>query len=353
MQIAVFGSWHDSHVKEWGLVDRPAFINAAASIGSAIVRNGHTLLVGGDSENTADFHAATAVVATLGASYPKPRIRIIGARDRGPAFQELRRNAPSLFTEQFVPADNWASVKVFQAKEADGLVILAGANGSLQAGLTAGALGKRLVCVGSFGGAAKRLNELFMLSRPWWGNSIPTATELGFLQNPWSDCLLNQIASLARFDNKPKILIIHGRSEDRWELKNYLQNSLGLPEPTIMAERISPGEALPIKFEQLASEVDGAIAIATPDDFGGLQAAVDRLTTSERRARQNVWLEVGWFWGRLGRGRVLILSRGELSMPSDLYGIESYQYSTHPTERIHEIQSFVQHVLSGTNRTPN
>ena len=30
------------------------------------------------------------------------------------------------------------------------------------------------------------------------------------------------------------------------------------------------------------------------------------------------WLEAGWFWGRLGRENLLVLSRGEIEFPSDL-----------------------------------
>ena len=347
MQIAVLGSWSSSDVGEWGLVDHSGFITAARAIGAVIVGNGHSLIVGGDSQNTADFHAVNGALAALGASCTNPRIQVIAARDRGPQFQELRRKTPGLFTEQFVPADNWAAVKAFQTREADGLVILGGAHGALQAGLTAAVCGKRLVCVGSFGGAAKRLNELFMISRQSWGHSIPDRSELGLFQNPWSEFLLNRIPPCLRIDNRPRILIIHGRSDDRYELKNYLQNSHGLPEPIIMAERILPGELLPAKFEQLASEVDAAIALGTPDDFGGLNASGDSRETTEMRARQNVWLEVGWFWGRLGRGRVLILSRGDVAFPSDLSGIEAYKYSGRPSDRVLEIQSFVRRVSSG------
>jgi len=344
MHIAVLGSWDGSYVDQWGLIDRPGFIEAASSIGAAIVELGHALIVGGDAEHTADFHAAKAAVATLGNSSTRARIQIIGARDRGPAFGKLRQQAPGLFTEHFVPAEDWASVKVFQTLEADGLVVLAGARGTLQAGLTAAVSNKRLVPVGSFGGAARRLNELFMMSRQWWGNSIPQPAELGSLQNPWSEIMLRQITSFLKVNNKPKLLIIHGRSDDRWELKNHLQNILGLPEPVIMSERISPGEALPVKFEQLASEVDGAIALGTPDDFGGLTTEGTARKIKEKRARQNVWLEVGWFWGRLGRGRILMLSRGGITIPSDLYGIESYEYNAHPSERTVQIQAFVRQI---------
>ena len=49
------------------------------------------------------------------------------------------------------------------------------------------------------------------------------------------------------------------------------------------------------------------------------------------RTDDHVWVEVGWFWGRLGRDRVLLLVRGDVEMPSDLLGIEHGTYKTSPT----------------------
>ncbi len=43
--------------------------------------------------------------------------------------------------------------------------------------------------------------------------------------------------------------------------------------------------------------------------------------TEHDRARQNVVLETGYFMGKLGRERVIILSNGDLEFPSDLQGI--------------------------------
>ncbi|WP_312865064.1 TIR domain-containing protein [Rhizobium leguminosarum] len=40
-----------------------------------------------------------------------------------------------------------------------------------------------------------------------------------------------------------------------------------------------------------------------------------------QRARQNVIFERGYFAGKLGRGRVCLLRKGEVEIPSDLFGI--------------------------------
>jgi predicted nucleotide-binding protein len=41
------------------------------------------------------------------------------------------------------------------------------------------------------------------------------------------------------------------------------------------------------------------------------------------RARENVWFEVGYCFGKLNRksGRVIIISVGDVKFPSDLHGV--------------------------------
>ena len=62
------------------------------------------------------------------------------------------------------------------------------------------------------------------------------------------------------------------------------------------------------------------------------------------RARQNVWVEVGWFWGRLGRSRVLLLVRGDVETPSDLDGLFFFRYRRSVSERKSEINRFLAQV---------
>jgi len=59
--------------------------------------------------------------------------------------------------------------------------------------------------------------------------------------------------------------------------------------------------------------------LLTPDDSVWPSSA----TKSDKRARQNVILELGYFLGKLDRrtGRVLLLYKGELELPSDLNGV--------------------------------
>ena len=87
-------------------------------------------------------------------------------------------------------------------------------------------------------------------------------------------------------------------------------------------------------------QVDAAIALVTPDDRGGLRTDSD--AGLRGRARQNVWVEVGWFWGRLGRARVLLLGKKGVELPSDLSGLLVGQFDDTPTACEAEICQWIE-----------
>ena len=115
---------------------------------------------------------------------------------------------------------------------------------------------------------------------------------------------------------KPRAFIVHGHDQNtKLELKNFLQNRLHLEEPIILSELPSKGLTIMEKFEKHANNIDIAFAILTPDDIlneGG-----------DGRARQNVIFELGYFLGAIGRktGRVIVLKKGNVEIPSDLQGV--------------------------------
>jgi predicted nucleotide-binding protein len=119
----------------------------------------------------------------------------------------------------------------------------------------------------------------------------------------------------------PRPFIVHGHDETaKLALKNYLQNILGLPEPLILHEQASHGRLLLEKFEYYAAEAQLVFVLLTPDD---LPAVGHEPNTEKRRARQNVIFELGYFLAILRRssGRVLILHKGQLDLPSDISGL--------------------------------
>jgi CheY-like chemotaxis protein len=119
----------------------------------------------------------------------------------------------------------------------------------------------------------------------------------------------------------PRAFIVHGHDEaTKLALKNYVQNTLGWPEPIVLHERPSQGRAIIEKFERYAAEAQVVFVLLTPDDSAADPASGNAV---KRRARQNVIFEMGYFLGALGRrsGRVLLLHKGPLDLPSDIAGV--------------------------------
>ena len=118
-----------------------------------------------------------------------------------------------------------------------------------------------------------------------------------------------------------RIFIVHGLNDAaKYELKNYVQNTLQLGEPVILHEQPSMGRTIIEKFEEHAKDVDVVFVLLTPDDK--LCSPSDTAIVKQR-ARQNVIFELGYFYGKLqrGSGRVLLLYQGDLDLPSDISGI--------------------------------
>jgi len=72
------------------------------------------------------------------------------------------------------------------------------------------------------------------------------------------------------------------------------------------------------KFEQEVANIAFAIVLMSPDDLG---ATVAHATEQNLRARQNVIYELGYFQAKLGRAKVSLLRKGNVEIPSDIYGI--------------------------------
>ena len=157
----------------------------------------------------------------------------------------------------------------------------------------------------------------------------------------WVECMvrgMNQEMSDDKFitkiperrESKPmaslRSFIVHGHDEvAKLGLKDYLQNTLSLPEPIILHQQPNKGRTVIEKFEECSEDVDVAFVLLTPDDIGGIPEGEQR-----ERARQNVIFELGFFVGRFGRrsGRIIVLHKGDLEIPSDLAGVVYIEISS-------------------------
>jgi Zn-dependent protease with chaperone function len=136
------------------------------------------------------------------------------------------------------------------------------------------------------------------------------------------------------------VLIIHGH--DRLallELKDFLYSKFPHVVPQLMVSTTAGTMCMPEKFEEVARDAQGAIALLTPDD---VSAAEDSASPAQGRARQNVILEIGWSWARFGRARCLLLARGALEIPSDLSGADVYPFERSPSECSESLRAFIE-----------
>lgn len=354
MRVAVLGSWREDDVQAWRLRGtREAFQEACRLIGAEVVSRGHSLIIGSASLKTADGAALQGALEHLkGGAETSDVPRILVTRPDGSpsngdsTLRDLQRLMPGLMVEYPVEASSWAAVKLVQTQLADALILVGGAEKTEQAGLTAAVSKKPLACIGSFGGAAFALNDRFFRAPTLWGYEPAQTRSLLHLQAPFSDHVLKEALKRAWIEGAPKLMIIHGRSPDRDLLKQYLSPYSG--SVVVLSDEYGATEPIPIKFERYASSVDGAIALVTPDDFGGLASAPE---APGPRARENVWVEVGWFWGRRGRSKLLLMTKGTVSMPSDLGGVEHVQYTESPLEEQAQrtIQKFIARLRSASD----
>lgn len=136
------------------------------------------------------------------------------------------------------------------------------------------------------------------------------------------------------FDSK-EVFIVHGHNETvKTQLKGLL-SALGL-QPIILSEQTHHGRTIIEELEYYAATCSFAFVLMTPDDIAG-----EGEEKAFRRARQNVVLELGWFMGRLGRGNVILVSHGEVELPSDVHGILYLPFKTD----IHEVSTEISRQL--------
>lgn len=129
-----------------------------------------------------------------------------------------------------------------------------------------------------------------------------------------------------------KVFIVHGRDESKkFELSCFLYEQ-GL-KPVILHEQVNNGQTIIEKIES-NSDVACAIILLTPDDEGRLRNSEKSLKT---RARQNVIFEAGYFMGKLGRNRTIILSGVEETM-SDIQGVVYLDLNNYKSDLLKELK---------------
>lgn len=130
-----------------------------------------------------------------------------------------------------------------------------------------------------------------------------------------------------------RMFIVHGHDG---ELKQAVARIIEKQEieAVVLSEKANIGRTIIEKFEDYA-DVDGAICLFTADDLGKERNG----SLENARARQNVIFETGFFMGKLGRDRVMILVDKDVEIPSDLSGVVYTSSSNWELELLKEVKA--------------
>lgn len=116
-----------------------------------------------------------------------------------------------------------------------------------------------------------------------------------------------------------RVFVVHGHDNEMKSAVARMLEKLGL-EAVILHEQDNKGKTIIEKFEANA-DVGFAVVLFSPDDMAFGKSSSCEL--ARPRARQNVILELGYFYGKLGRGNVVTLFREaeNFEFPSDILSV--------------------------------
>jgi predicted nucleotide-binding protein len=134
-----------------------------------------------------------------------------------------------------------------------------------------------------------------------------------------------------KVDERPtSTFVVHGHDEDFLHDVAEFVKGLGI-EPIIMKDVGGASTSLIEKFFEVGGSAKYAIILLSGDDFGVSRTQFETSGVGERalqyRARQNVVLELGYFYGLLGWENVFVLEKAppkvfpNFERPSDLNGV--------------------------------
>lgn len=129
-----------------------------------------------------------------------------------------------------------------------------------------------------------------------------------------SEAIAKPISFLPVADEK-RIFIVHGHNEACLKMLEAYLREIGLT-PVILKKLARNGIDNILNQISENTNVMCAILLFTADDKG--RALTEK--SFRKRARQNVVFEAGYFIGKLGKEKVLMMSEKDIELPSDLGG---------------------------------
>jgi predicted nucleotide-binding protein len=167
-------------------------------------------------------------------------------------------------------------------------------------------------------------NPAFAGQRPAGGKSVGLARDIASQRRSAGDESERPAA------NPESVFIAHGHDETFLNQVEAYIRELGI-EPVVLRRIGGPSQSLFQKFLQWGKETRFAIVLLSADDLGAARYQFEASGVGDRalqfRARQNVILEMGFFYGHLGWENVFVLYKNpdkvfpNFERPSDLEGV--------------------------------
>lgn len=132
--------------------------------------------------------------------------------------------------------------------------------------------------------------------------------------------------------------VVHGRNDkERKKVERALRRAN--VDPIVLFAQPQRGRTVLEKFEDVAGTCDCAVVAVSADDIGGLATG----GIAQRRARQNVILELGYFLAHFGRktGRTIYIEFGQTEIPSNVAGLVRIDGHLAPAELVKAITAEV------------
>jgi prolyl-tRNA editing enzyme YbaK/EbsC (Cys-tRNA(Pro) deacylase) len=149
--------------------------------------------------------------------------------------------------------------------------------------------------------------------------------------------------------HRPRIFIGSSREAEKIDrhVRSIIENLGG--EAISWRDISRPGDNMVDVLIDLASSIDGALLIATPDD-PTVYRSMDRMSP-----RDNIILELGIFISQLGKHRTGIVhvvspSQSPASLPSNLHGLTTIKYfPDKPANNERRLESWIEDILCNVN----
>lgn len=107
------------------------------------------------------------------------------------------------------------------------------------------------------------------------------------------------------------VFISHGRARDWMEVQAFIGRDVGL-RTLELAQEPNRGRTVLQKLEEESSRCSFAVVVMTGEDL---------TAEGERRTRENVMHEIGYFQGKYGLSRVCLLHQEGTNIPSNIHGL--------------------------------